>query len=549
MFEAPTGPATRRALLDGGYVVGLLGVAILCAYGLLAPGQLGLPTVAEGPRVVGAVTTERVVSPPHIAITPAVEPPQHVALKPNAVTARPPRSEDMMPRRPRAEMSRPIEMTRLVPDAPLEAARPAPDVRPAPQPPAPERQRGTWSGEIKGKVLDQDGQPLTGVSIVAAGIETRLGDEGTFTLTPPVDATLIVKRPGYAKVVVEPAPLKGPLEITMRPHIIKAAYLTYFGFGDRGIRRRVVDLLDRTELNAVVIDVKGDRGWIIYPTRVEQALAAGAQGPATLRDFDAMMADLKSRGVYTIGRIVTFKDNILATARPDLAILDTRTGKPWIDRENLAWVDPFREEVWAYNIAIAKEAIERGFDEIQFDYVRFPTDGRLQAAKYARPVTRETRLPTIAAFLERARKELGARGAYVAADLFGYTAFNENDTDIGQRIEELAPHLDYICPMVYPSGYHVGIPGYRNPVQNAYAVVRESVRLIRKRASHTPARVRPWLQDFKDYAFDRRIFGVSEIRDQIRGADEGGGTGWMLWNPRNDYTRAALREKGPLAAR
>ena len=396
---------------------------------------------------------------------------------------------------------------------------------------------------------DQDGQPLAGVSVVAGGVETRLGEDGTFALTPPVDGSLIVKRPGYAKVIVEPTVLKGPLEIVMRPQVIKAAYLTYFGFGDRGIRGRVLDLIDRTELNAVVIDVKGDRGWIIYPTRVEQALAAGAQGPATLRDFDAMMADLKARGVYTVARIVTFKDNILATARPDLAILDTRTGKPWIDRENLAWVDPFREEVWAYNIAIAKEAIDRGFDEVQFDYVRFPTDGKLQAAKYARPVTRETRLPTIAAFLERARKELGARGAYVAADLFGYTAFNANDTDIGQRIEELAPHLDYICPMVYPSGYHVGIPGFRNPVQNAYAVVRESVRLIRTRAAHTPARVRPWLQDFKDYAFDRRIFGVSEIRGQIRGADEGGGSGWMLWNPRNDYTRAALREKGPLAAR
>src|SRR5262249_60077210 len=150
---------------------------------------------------------------------------------------------------------------------------------------------------------------------------------------------------------------------------------------------------------------------IIYPTEVKMALDIGAQGPATLRDFDAMTSDINARGIYTIARIVTFKDNILATARPDLAIIDTRTGKPWPDRENLAWVDPFREEVWNYNIAIAKEAIDRGFDEVQFDYVRFPTDGKLQAAKYARPVTKETRLPTIAAFLERARKELGARGA------------------------------------------------------------------------------------------------------------------------------------------
>src|SRR4030095_16415371 len=118
-------------------------------------------------------------------------------------------------------------------------------------------------------------------------------------------------------------------------------------------------LAARAERNAVVIDVKGDRGWILYQTEVPQALAAGAQGPATLRDFDGLMADLKARGIYTIARIVTFKDNILANARPDLAITDTRTGKPWIDNEKLAWVDPFQEEVGAYNIASGQEG-ERG---------------------------------------------------------------------------------------------------------------------------------------------------------------------------------------------
>jgi hypothetical protein len=138
---------------------------------------------------------------------------------------------------------------------------------------------------------------------------------------------------------------------------------------------------------------------------------------------------------------------------------------------------------------------------------------------------------------------------FIAADLFGYTAFNANDTDIGQRIEELAPHLDYICPMVYPSGYHLGIPGYRNPVAHPYEVVRESVRLIRQRAQHTPAQVRPWIQDFRDYAFDKRIFGTREIRAQIKGANEGGGVGWMLWNPRNDYTAEALLPKTTTVAR
>jgi hypothetical protein len=264
----------------------------------------------------------------------------------------------------------------------------------------------------------------------------------------------------------------------------------------------------RTELNAVVIDVKGDRGWIPYVTEVPLARAAGAQGPVILKDVEGMLTDLRARGVYTIARIVVFKDNVLANHRPDLAIIDTRTGKPWIDNEKLAWVDPFREEVWAYNIAIAREAIRKGFDEVQFDYVRFPTDGRLSAARYAQPNTRETRLPTIAGFLERARRELGPTGGFVAADIFGYTAFNENDTDIGQRIEEL-----------------------------------------RQRAAHTNVRIRPWLQDFRDYAFDRRHFKVAEIRAQIRGAQQGGAIGWMLWNPKNDYTAKALVPERSLAAR
>ncbi|MGH7418304.1 MAG: putative glycoside hydrolase, partial [Candidatus Rokuibacteriota bacterium] len=262
-----------------------------------------------------------------------------------------------------------------------------------------------------------------------------------------------------------------------------------------------------------------------------------------------MIRDLKARGVYTIARIVTFKDNVLARARPDVAVIDTRTGEPWVDNEQLAWVDPFREEVWTYNLEIAKEAARKGFDEIQFDYVRFPTDGRLSATRYSRPVTRETRLRAVGGFLGRARQELGAMGVFVAADIFGYTAFNDSDTDIGQRVENLAQHLDYICPMVYPSGYHLGIPGYRNPVLFPYQVVHESVRLIRRRSGSQPVRVRPWLQDFRDYAFDKRFFGVEEIRAQIRGADDAGGVGWMLWNPRNEYTAAALRAKGPVAAR
>jgi hypothetical protein len=526
MYEAPPVPATRRNLLDGGFVLTLLFTAILTGYLVLAPSPLRAKTVTRT-EVVGSMS---------VVVRPAPD------LAPTALPAEPTAglAARVAPEQPRRAPA---------PQAPTMQPVPEPKVS-APAPVAPSEPRETWPDSVvTGQVVNQDRQPLAGASVVVVRrTEVRTDAEGKFRVeSVPPDAALLVKLPGFAKLTIQPT--RGPVQAVLRPQVIKAAYLTYYGVGDRGIRNRVLDLISRTELNAVVIDVKGDRGWIVYQTGVELAIAAGARGPATIRDFDGLMADLKARGIYTIARIVTFKDNILAHHRPDWAVTDTRTGQLWTDREHLAWMDPFREEVWNYNIALAQEAIAHGFDEVQFDYVRFPTDGKLSAARYSKPVNKDTRLPTIAAFLQRARREIGSHGAFFGADVFGYTAFNENDTDIGQRIEELAPHLDFVCPMVYPSGYHVGIPGYRNPVAHVYQVVHESVRLIRYRSMASVVRVRPWLQDFRDYAFDRRIFGATEVRDQIRGADEAGATGWMLWNPRNDYTGSALRGKGPLAAK
>jgi hypothetical protein len=413
---------------------------------------------------------------------------------------------------------------------------------PAPTPP-PVVQPKSWPEPVRGQVRDADRQaPIPGATIHAGLLMARSDGQGLFAIGPVAPSeTLLVKAPGYERKAV--IANSAPLTVRLKPHSVRAAYLTYYGVGDRGIRSRVFELLNRTELNAVVIDVKGDRGLIPYRTQVPLALEVGAQGPVIVKEFEQMIAGLKARGVYTIARIVVFKDNVLAQARPEWAIIDTRTGKPWSDNEKLAWVDPFREEVWQYAIAVAEEAARKGFDEIQFDYVRFPTDGKTAAARYARPNTKETRLEAISSFLARARRELAPTGAFLAADIFGYTAFNENDTDIGQRVEELAPHLDYLSPMVYPSGYRRGIPGYRNPVAHPYEVVFESVKLIRKRSANTAVRVRPWIQDFRDYAFDRRPFGVKEVRAQQKAAEDAGATGWMLWNPRNDYTAEALRPK------
>ena len=433
-------------------------------------------------------------------------------------------------------MSPSLLLQRQVAAATTQPAEPAPSSPPAERP-------------VSGRVLDaESGAPLAGASVWVGPTEVRTDEEGRFTTEPlRPGAAFLVKVPGYElrRLTADP----DEVTVALAPKVVRAAYLTYYGVADKGIRERVLELVARTELNAVVIDIKGDRGLIPYRTAVPLALEAGAQGPVIIKDFDGLMASLKARNVYTIARIVAFKDNVLAQHRPDWAIIDTRTGKPWLDNEKLAWVDPFREEVWDYAIAVAKEAAAKGFDEVQFDYVRFPTDGKLSAAKYSQPNNAQTRLPAIAGFLAKARRELGPTGVFLAADVFGYTAFNDNDTDIGQRVEELARHLDYICPMVYPSGYHRGIPGVRNPVAQPYEIVKESVRLTRKRSAPGTVQVRPWLQDFRDYAFDKRIFGVNEIRAQIRGARDGGAVGFMLWNPRNDYTGGALAPKTTATAR
>ena len=506
----------------------LFTIAIVTGYGVLSPATSRAKSVPPSAMVASAVVAASVESTTAPAALPA-QPRDPEVVKPGdapAAAARPtPPTPDPVQPRPEARPSAPEPQV----------------VKPEPLPEFP------WpSPTVTGRVLDTERKPLAGASVVVRGVEVRTDAEGAFKLERvPPEASLTVKMPGFEKVRL--APMRGTVEAVLRPQAIKAAYLTYYGVGDRKIRGRVLDLATRTELNAVVIDVKGDRGLIPYRTTVPAALEAGALGPVIMKDFDQLLADLKGRHVYTIARIVAFKDNPLATAHPELAVIDTRTGKPWIDNEKLAWVDPTREEVWDYIIAVAKEAALKGFDEIQFDYVRFPTDGKLSAAKYSKPITPQVRIETIAGFLAKARKELGPTGVFIAADVFGYTAFNENDTDIGQRIEDMAQHVDYFSPMVYPSGYHMGIPGFRNPVNHSYEIVRESVRLTRKRTEGMPVQVRPWLQDFRDYAFDKRIFGVPEIQAQVRGAEEAGATGWMLWNPRNDYTAAALRPAPSLA--
>jgi hypothetical protein len=326
-------------------------------------------------------------------------------------------------------------------------------------------------------------------------------------------------------------------EIALTPLTPKTLYLSVFGVGNNRLRQAALDLLEATELNGLVIDVKGDRGLISYKSAIPLAAQVGAQTIITIKDLSGLLASLHEKGVYTIARIVAFKDNPLALARPDLAV-KTKGGAIWRDREHLAWTDPFKKEVWDYNIAVAVEAAKGGFDEIQFDYVRFP-DAR--GLVFSQPSTEKSRVKAIAGFLQEAKAQLRPYNVFLAADIFGYVCWNLDDTDIGQKLEELAPHLDFTSPMLYPSGYHLGIPGYRNPVAHPYEIVRLSLQRAQERTGLPATRFRPWLQAFKDYAFDRRPFTGKEIRAQIKAAEDFGSNGWMLWNPRNTYSADGLQ--------
>ena len=384
---------------------------------------------------------------------------------------------------------------------------------------------------VAGRVEDAySGLPVPGAFVTTGERVVETDAAGRFEIEPET-RKLAVRAPGYRRVEVEPG---DELVICLMPFSPRALYLSYHGIGHRGLREEALRLIESTELNALVIDTKGDHGLLPYRSRVPAAREIGADKVPTLRDLPGLLDSLKARGIYTIARIVVFKDDVLAAARPDLAVkLAGHEGELWVDHEGLRWTDPFRREVWDYNIALADEAAELGFDEIQFDYVRFPEANGLC---FSHPTVTGNRVAAIRDFLAEARRRLAPRNVFVAADLFGYACWNPNDTGIGHRLEDLAPLLDYVSPMLYPSGFQFGIPGLENPLDSPFEIVRQSLEQARARTGLPPHRFRPWLQAFRDYAFDRRVFGPEQIRDQIRAAEGFGARGWMLWNPRNVYS-------------
>lgn len=396
--------------------------------------------------------------------------------------------------------------------------------------------------EVRGRVVDARSlQPIADAIVTAGGLNVRTGAGGIFVVpTGEGGGQVAVRAYGYGRTTVTVDDLaRAEGQIVLAPLHARALYLTAFGFNSRSLREAALAIAAHTEVNALVIDVKGDRGMVSFPTTVPLAIEAGADRSPTISSLKELTDSLHAHGIYAIARIVVFKDSVLASARPDLAV-KTRAGYLYQDREGLGWTDAFRREVWEYNADLAVQAAQGGFDEIQFDYVRFPdAPGLLLSGAN----TQANRVAAIEGFLALARDKLAPYNVFVSADIFGYVCWNLDDTGIGQTLSGMLQYVDYLSPMLYPTTFQFGIPGYRHPVSHPYDVVYRSLERAVARTGASPLRFRPWLQAFQDYAFDHRAFGGAEVRAQITAAQQAGSNGWMLWNPRNVYSADGLAPK------
>jgi hypothetical protein len=368
----------------------------------------------------------------------------------------------------------------------------------------------------------------------------RTDKEGHFRIDGTGE-TIKVRAGGYKRQEFPAATLGNPHgEIALEPFVVKGLYLSSYGIASKTLREAALASVELNNLNALVIDIKGDRGFIPFQVDLPLAQEIGAQKLVLIKDIKALVGSLKEKGLYLIARIVVFKDDPLAAAKPQWAV-KTKGGGVFRDREKLRWVDPFRREVWEYNIAVAKAAAEAGFDEVQFDYVRFPDN---RGVGFSQPSNEENRTKAITGFLEAAHRALSPYNVIVAADIFGYVMWNTNDTDIGQKIAPILNAVDVVSPMLYPSGYQFGIPNYRNPVKNPYEIIHLSLKRAQERTGASPLRFRPWLQAFRDYAFRGGDFGEERMRIQIKASEDFGASGYMFWNPRNVYPKGRYVREG-----
>lgn len=340
------------------------------------------------------------------------------------------------------------------------------------------------------------------------------------------------------KEEVKEEPVVIPISHIKTPEVVKAIYLSGWVAGTKSIRDKLVKIIDETELNAVVIDIKDSTGRISFKIDdpLIKEIGSAENRIANIRELTNL---LHQKGIYIIGRISVFQDPFLSKLKPEWSIKRLSDGEVWKDKKGLSFLDPMNQNVRDYTTAIALGSYHLGFDEINFDYIRYPSDGNMKDINYDLKEG-ETRADNIEDFfvnLSYKMKEI--ENIPISADLFGLTTEVIDDMGIGQVWEKAIPHFDYICPMVYPSHYPASYNNFDNPALHPYEVITRSLDSAIKRTEaigQNISKIRPWLQDFDLGA----VYTKELVKEQIKATNDLGLSSWMLWDPSNKYTPEAL---------
>jgi hypothetical protein len=345
-----------------------------------------------------------------------------------------------------------------------------------------------------------------------------------------------------ARAARDTAPARIPL--VPPPTAVKGLYVNrWAAIGDK--MWHLIDVAKTTEVNALVIDVKDDRGYVLYRSQVPlaQQIGADTNRPMSARRLRAVLDTMRAHNIYPIARIVVAKDPLLAEHKPEWSI--RRRSDPnvaWLDRNKRPWLDAHQPGVWQYAVDLAKEAVALGFSEIQFDYMRFPDEPRIATETVYPLANGRTRAQVIRDQLAFSRAQLKPLGVPFTGDVFGLTATDTTDMGIGQKWELFIDQLDVVLPMAYPSHYAPGTYKLGNPNAHPYATIDHTLKDAKRRSAGVPgaAKIVPWYQDF---TLGPPHYYAEQVRAQMQAGYDNGIDGWVLWNPRSVYNEGALRKE------
>jgi len=398
---------------------------------------------------------------------------------------------------------------------------------------------------LRGTVTDEAGGPLGDVRVFIDGSDALVVTDagGAYELPGvPERGFVIFKRAGYrlGEIPIDDEMTK---DVALQRFDARALYAPAGVFESTDGLDELLALVEETEVNALVIDVKETDGRLYYATDLESAMEVGAVRETPVFDLEELLPMLRERGIYTIARMVVMKDNTVTAARPELAVRNVVTGEAWRDNLGGAWLDPSAPGVAEYVASIAADLADKGFDEVQLDYVRFYSDGPYAEADTNLPNSQSFRLPAMQRVLRVVSEAMATKRAFLGADVFPISFILDDDQGIGQRPEVVMPYVDYANPMTYPSHFGPGVFGFEVPNDHPFEVVDQTLEIMNEQAREWPVAIRPWIQDFGYGPFPP--YTPEQVRAEMDAADARGAHGWMIWNPRAAFSEPALGPPRP----